>query len=113
MAEQAADQGHAANERGDHAAARAHFLDAYRLSSKPQFLLSAANMSLKIGSFDEARRLYKNVQSGGRMFAGFTSGTGRTHASHVITSWKFFEVAGRKVEQQEGAESFFGSLFGL
>ena len=47
------------------------------------------------------------------MFAGFTSGTGRTHASHVITSWKFFEVAGHKVEQQEGAESFFGSLFGL
>ena len=42
-----------------------------------------------------------------------TSGTGRTHASHVITSWKFFEVAGHKVEQQEGAESFFGSLFGL
>ena len=35
------------------------------------------------------------------------------HASHVITSWKFFEVAGHKVEQQEGAESFFGSLFGL
>ena len=55
----------------------------------------------------------ENVQSGGRMFAGFTSGTGRTHASHVITSWKFFEVAGHKVEQQEGAESFFGSLFGL
>ena len=66
MAEQAADQGHAANERGDHAAARQHFLDAYRLSSKPQFLLSAANMSLKIGSFDEAPRRERGAEGGAR-----------------------------------------------
>jgi len=47
---------------------------------------------------------------GGRMFAGFTSGTGRTNASHIIKSWKFFEVAGTKVE---APQDFLSSLFGL
>ena len=56
----------------------------------------------------------ENLPKGGRMFAGFTAGTGRQHASHIITSWKFFEVAGTKVEvPPDGVENFFSSLFGL
>ena len=50
----------------------------------------------------------------GRMFAGFTAGTGRENASHVITSWQFFEVAGVKVDvEQDGLDNFFSNLFGL
>ena len=56
----------------------------------------------------------ESLLPGGRMFAGFTAGTGRTNASHIVTSWKFFEVAGTKVEvEPDGVESFVSQLFGM
>jgi hypothetical protein len=36
------------------------------------------------------------------MFAGFTGGTGRLNASHVIKSWKFYEVTGLKKPAEKG-----------
>jgi len=45
-------------------------------------------------------------KSGGKMYAGFTAGTGRQNASHMITSWKFFEVGGQREDQ--GGDDFFG-----
>jgi len=53
-------------------------------------------------------------ETGGKMIAGFTAGTGRANASHIITSWKYFEVAETKEnEEQSGVGSFFSNLFGL
>lgn len=42
----------------------------------------------------------------GKMYAGFTAGTGRANASHMITSWKFFEVGGQR--EDKGGDDFFG-----
>ena len=39
-------------------------------------------------------------------YAGFTAGTGRANASHMITSWKFFEVGGQR--EDKGGDDFFG-----
>lgn len=64
----------------------------------------------------DAEAVFGENRMGGRLFGGFTAGTGRTHASHVIRSWKFFEVAGTKVEvppESGGGEGFLSSLFGL
>ena len=35
-----------------------------------------------------------DVAARGRMYAGFTSGTGRRYASHVVSEWSFHEVLG-------------------
>ena len=40
------------------------------------------------------------------MFAGFTAGTGRNNASHVISSWRFYEVGG--VRQNREDDDYFG-----
>lgn len=40
-------------------------------------------------------------ETAGRMFAGFTAGTGREHASHIITSWRFYEVGGVREERED------------
>ena len=62
---QAEQQGFAANERHDYAAARMHFLEAYSMSSQPQHAFSAANMCLKIGTPEallEAKQRYQQLE---------------------------------------------------
>ena len=55
--------GLAANTAGDSATAKEKFLAAWRLSPKPKYLLSAANMALKVGAIDEARRYYNELNA--------------------------------------------------
>ena len=52
-------------------------------------------------------------RTGGRMFAGFTAGTGRENASHMITSWRFYEVGAIREDKEEEWSSWLGSFFGL
>ena len=56
-------EGLAANTAGDSASAREKFLAAYNLSPKPKYLLSAANMCLKIGANSEACRYYQELDA--------------------------------------------------
>ena len=60
-ATQAEQQGFAANERHDYAAARMHFLEAYSISSQPQHAFSAANMCLKIGTPENRSAMMTDV----------------------------------------------------
>jgi len=53
--------GHAANDRGAPDFARAKFVAAYRISSRPSTLVSAANMALKMGDAATAVREYEKV----------------------------------------------------
>ena len=56
--------GNEANSRKDYPAARSHFNEAYKLSPKPKFLVSAANMDLRIGSPEalrEAKQWYTQL----------------------------------------------------
>ena len=54
--------GHAANQRGDYAAARSFFLAAGRMSGKAVAQISAANMALKSGRVREALMEYEAQQ---------------------------------------------------
>jgi hypothetical protein len=57
-------RGHKCNEGADFAGARSAFLEAHGLQALPQYLLSAANMSVKLGDFAEAKELYIRLDSG-------------------------------------------------
>jgi len=46
----------------------------------------------------------------GKMFAGFTAGTGRYTASHAIESWRFFEVDCADEEDAEKPLGFFDKI---
>jgi hypothetical protein len=54
------------------------------------------------------------AETGGRMFAGFTAGTGRANGSHIIKSWRFFEVTGGVRQEREDNDFFgIGRMLGL
>ena len=56
--------GNEANKSKDYSAARDHFHAAYNLSPKPKYLLSAANMDLRIGTPEalrEAKQWYTQL----------------------------------------------------
>ena len=55
-------RGHEANKRRDLQAARRHFQNAAALLGKPQAILSAANMALKLGQPGVARDEYLALQ---------------------------------------------------
>ena len=61
-------RGHEANKRRDLQAARRHFQNAAALLGKPQAILSAANMALKLGQPGVARDEYLALQR--RVHAG-------------------------------------------